>query len=154
MLIPSDDYSDGIFIRRERKVKFSDVTEKQWEEFEPYLDTCLLPITGLSGMEKPWEVTQALTKLRDVMEYIENPFKGRVITYPSVQYRLDDQELVNTMNQLCNKLKKIGFTYVIIITANPNIEQLIFKEADLLITSQNVAITIKKIEEMWNSEKH
>lgn len=59
-------------------MKFSDIREEDWARWEPWLDTCLLPLTGLNGTELPWEVTQSLEKLRDIMDLVEIPFKGRM----------------------------------------------------------------------------
>ena len=67
-------------------MKFSEVEEATWSELSPYFDTCLIPYTGLSGKVCPIEATEALARLRDFMDLVEIPFKGRIITYPAVQY--------------------------------------------------------------------
>ena len=41
-------------------MKFSEVDEQTWPELTPF-DTCLIPFTGLSGMETP-EATVALER--------------------------------------------------------------------------------------------
>ncbi|WJH37540.1 YpiF family protein [Paenibacillus sp. CC-CFT747] len=68
------------------QVKFSEIREEQWKDLQPYLDTCLLPITGLTGTESPWMTTEALEMLRDIMDLVENPYKGRLVTYPALHY--------------------------------------------------------------------
>ncbi|MGO4375464.1 DUF2487 family protein, partial [Paenibacillus sp. MCAF20] len=67
-------------------MKFSEIEKEQWEELRPYLDTCLLPVTGMDGSEQPYEATEWLERLRDIMDLIEIPFKGRVVTYPACHY--------------------------------------------------------------------
>ena len=73
-------------------MKFSDIEEQNWEQLAPYLDTCLLPLTGLDGTEKPWQATNALEKLRDFLDLIEIPFRGRIVTYPAAHYELLEEE--------------------------------------------------------------
>ena len=67
-------------------MKFSDIDKEQWPELKPYLDTVLLPVTGLSGDEQPWEATRGLEKLRDLIDAVEIPFHGRVVIYPAYHY--------------------------------------------------------------------
>lgn len=64
-------------------MKFSDIEEQTWDELRPYLDTAVLPVTGLNGGETPWEATRELEYLRDALDLIEIPFKGRIVTYPA-----------------------------------------------------------------------
>ncbi|WP_424766049.1 DUF2487 family protein [Paenibacillus sp. sgz302251] len=102
-------------------MKFSEIEREQWEELQPYLDTCLLPITGMSGMEKPYEATEWLERLRDMMDLIEIPFKGRVVTYPAWHYVSDNSELIGMLNKWCASMKTVGFRYIIVVTANNDI---------------------------------
>lgn len=138
-------------------MKFSDLSKEQWDELQPYLDTCLLPITGLSGEEAPWEAVVALERLRDVMDLIEQPYGGRVVTYPAVQYAAsnDEAELQRTVNGICERLKKHHFSHVIVVTANEAFEHVTFSAADLVITSKqatNEAEAISGlIESMWHA---
>lgn len=114
-------------------MKFSEIEEEQWAELEPYLDTCLLPVTGLSGAENPIEATSCLEQLRDIMDLVEIPFKGRVLTYPAFHYYNDDEGTRQFIRSLCTSLKNNGFKYIILITANQSIS---FQcdEADLWVT--------------------
>jgi 23S rRNA (pseudouridine1915-N3)-methyltransferase len=115
-------------------MKFSEIQQNDWEELKTYLDTCLLPLTGISGEDPPWKVTERLGKLRDLMDFIEIPYKGRVVTYPALQYKLDEEQMVADVDTLCHKLKAGQFKYVIIITADDSIAKLEFQANDLLIS--------------------
>lgn len=99
-------------------MKFSDVGKEEWGELQPYLDTCLLPVTGLTGLEQPWEATQTLEKLRDALELIEIPYKGRVVTYPALHY-VEGLDIAAQLNLLCTRLKEAGFAFVIVLTIDP-----------------------------------
>ncbi|MFF2089996.1 DUF2487 family protein [Paenibacillus sp. NPDC058174] len=113
-------------------MKFSDIAADQWEELRPYLDTCLLPVTGMTGTEQPYEATQALEKLRDVMDLIEIPFKGRVVTYPALHY-IEETDKSAAVEKLCARMKGIGFKFVIVVSAAEQ-NDLICPSADLLFT--------------------
>lgn len=99
-------------------MKFSEISSGQWEELSPYLDTCLLPVTGMTGTEKPFEATGLLERLRDLMDLIEIPFKGRVVTYPAWHYISENREFMGMLNECCASVKRAGFRYVIVVTAN------------------------------------
>src|SRR5690606_13690715 len=112
-------------------MKFSEVDEASWEELRPYLDTCLIPVTGLTGNEQPYEVTAALERLRDVMDWIVTPFKGRVVTYPSFQYGRDD--IMPQINEVCHHVKLSGFTFVIVVSADVELAADKIPNADLIV---------------------
>jgi len=115
-------------------MKFSDVEQSSWEGLRPYVDTCLLPVTGLTGAEQPWEATQALEQLRDALDCFEIPYKGRVITYPAFHYT-DDQRSGELLKQICDRLKQSGFRYIVLISARIDLEAMPVKtEADLAFT--------------------
>ncbi|WP_243711568.1 DUF2487 family protein [Paenibacillus sp. BK033] len=135
-------------------MKFSDIAEQQWDELKPYLDTCLLPVTGMTGLEQPHEATLALEKLRDVMDLIEIPFKGRIVTYPAMHY-LNAESAEALVTTTCRSLKESGFRFVIVISAK-NQDGLEYPDADLVIcpggegeapTSANVS---KAVQALWN----
>jgi 23S rRNA (pseudouridine1915-N3)-methyltransferase len=141
-------------------MKFNEIQQTDWEELKPYLDTCLLPMTGLSGEQSPWEVTRALEELRDLMDFVEIPFKGRVVTYPAVQYKLDDNLMIAAMDKLCEKLKSESFKFVILITADDALAKLEFKGHDLLLAplilaaeiNEAKAIVISEVQKLWNKQ--
>lgn len=100
-------------------MKFSEITMERWNELRPYLDTCLLPITGLTGIEAPWQATEALERLRDVMDELEKRYVGRMVTYPAFHYSpglMDGGQL----SKVCRNLKEsAGFKHVVLISADP-----------------------------------
>lgn len=118
-------------------MKFSEIKKDQWPDIKPYLDTCLLPLTGLTGGEEPWEVTHSLERLADLMEEIEIPFKGRVVTYPSLHYNGQPGALAANVNHLCMRLKESGFAYIVLISADPALSIMTFEAADLFITEDS-----------------
>jgi 23S rRNA (pseudouridine1915-N3)-methyltransferase len=138
-------------------MKFNEIEKTSWEELQPYLDTCLLPLTGLTGEESPWHVTENLEKLRDLMDHVELPFKGRVVTYPAVQYFMQEEQIISFVNALCHKLKSSQFKYVIIITADDSLAKLAYQASDLLISNQMLkqdasstrADIVTQVQEMW-----
>lgn len=103
-------------------MKFSEITEEQWEELKPYLDTALLPVTGLTGREEPWKAAEELEALRDALDLIEIPFKGRVVTYPALHYNADDAPGMGQVAQVCEGMFRAGFKYVIAVTARTEAE--------------------------------
>jgi 23S rRNA (pseudouridine1915-N3)-methyltransferase len=138
-------------------MKFSEVQQSEWEELKPYLDTCLLPLTGLTGEESPWQVTEVLEQLRDLMDLVEIPFKGRVVTYPALQYKVDDEKMIVTVNELCLKLKLDTFKYVILITVDEALAAQEFLASDLFISVKDLsesiidirAIIVSKMQSLW-----
>ncbi|WP_240413856.1 DUF2487 family protein [Paenibacillus periandrae] len=115
-------------------MKFSDVNEKTWEDLRPYVDTCLLPVTGITGAEQPWEATCALEDLRDALDMFEIPYKGRVLTYPALHYVHEDNG-VDQVNAVCEKLKANGFAFVIVVSAKAELANVLAQSiADLAFT--------------------
>lgn len=94
-------------------MKFSDIREEDWPELQPYLDTCLLPVTGLTGTEPPWLAARKLEQLRDLLDLVEQPYRGRVVTYPAVQY-VTAADLAVELDRLCRNLKEAGFRHCLI----------------------------------------
>ncbi|MCR8634487.1 YpiF family protein [Paenibacillus radicis (ex Xue et al. 2023)] len=115
-------------------MKFSDVSQNSWEELRPYVDTCLLPVTGLTGAEQPWEAVQALEELRDALDCFEIPYKGRVLTYPAYHFVLGE-EMGSMLRLVCKNLKENGFKYIVIVSAKSEFEPLFMNaQADLFFT--------------------
>ncbi|MNW92134.1 hypothetical protein D3C86_214780 [compost metagenome] len=139
-------------------MKFNEINPAEWEELKPYLDTCLLPVTGLRGDEQPHEVVYALERLRDVMDWVEIPFKGRVVTYPAFQYGKDD--IMGQINAVCANVKSAGFKYVIVISADVELDPQVICESDLVVTrgrfggseeqAPSVAV-MQEIQQLWFS---
>jgi hypothetical protein len=115
------------------QMKFSDIKGEEWDELKPYLDTCLLPVTGLTGTEQPWEATLELAKLKDALDALEIPYKGRVVTYPAMHYLFPGRE-ASDVDQACQQLRDAGFRYVVVVTANGDVAELSVPSADLLLS--------------------
>lgn len=138
-------------------MKFSEISAEEWGSLQPYLDTCLLPVTGLMGIEQPFEATEQLEKLRDIMDLIEIPFKGRVVTYPAMHFYTNDEASRNMLEQVCKSLKKTGFKHVLIATAQAgldvavnNASMVLRPEHDgSLPESSKVAVMMR---ELWNGQ--
>ncbi|WP_028548646.1 DUF2487 family protein [Paenibacillus sp. UNC451MF] len=129
-------------------MKFSDVESTSWEELRPYVDTCLLPVTGLTGSEQPWEATKALEMLRDVLDCFEIPYKGRVLTYPALHY-IEGEEGRFLLEQVCERLKQ-SFPYVILVSASDELhelENLIKCDLVFVITPKQLAESLPGIKQ-------
>ncbi|WP_053376379.1 DUF2487 family protein [Paenibacillus sp. FJAT-27812] len=103
-------------------MKFSEISKEQWEELSPYLDTCLLPITGMVEPVQPYEATAWLERLRDLLDLIEIPFKGRVVTYPAWHYIYGKDNFAAHVEQWCASVKQAGFRYVIVVTPDKELK--------------------------------
>lgn len=142
-------------------MKFGEIMQNDWTELKAYLDTCLLPITGLSGLEQPWEAGDRLEELRDAMDLIEIPFRGRVVTMPAVQY-VPGQAYAALLEEVCANLRASGFRYIIAITAAAEASGMLPEEADLqlYVDSESLAASYEdvkasvtvQIQTMWNSK--
>lgn len=145
-------------------MKFSDIKEEDWTSLAPYVDTCLLPVTGLSGSELPWEATAALELLRDALDALEIPYRGRVITYPALHYCPDpDGEWGEAINQISGNLKSAGFRFVIIVSIHQNIAKFAVPEADCVLiydplqseNSKQFGIMARdQVEQLWRGTLH
>lgn len=112
-------------------MKFSEIEPAAWEELQPYLDTCLLPVTGLTGRETPGEVTVKLRKLQKLIDMIEVPFKGRIVVYPAIQY--GHENLKKQVNDLCRNIKSSGFVYSIVVAIEENWARDELPDADFIL---------------------
>lgn len=143
-------------------VKFSELTEKQWVEWRSYLDTCILPVTGLNGEESPVEAAGQLERLRGWLDGIEIPFRGRIVTYPACHFATDGNSADerSRLNRLCIKLRSQGFVHIVIVSAQLSVTGDELPEADLVITPDSLQVddaaharpVIKdRIQKMWNA---
>ncbi|MHA0855414.1 DUF2487 family protein [Paenibacillus sp. CMAA1364] len=113
-------------------MKFTDISADTWLELQPYLDTCLIPFTGLKGSESPIEATTALERLRDLLDIVESRYNGRIVTYPAFHYGHHDH--CELLNEICHKVKKSGFKYVMVMTADTYLETPQCTHADLILS--------------------
>ncbi|MBP1961942.1 DUF2487 family protein [Paenibacillus aceris] len=139
-------------------MKFNDIPAQDWPDLKPYLDTCLLPVTGLTGFEDPATVTLALEQLRDALETIEIPYKGRVVTYPALHY-MTAVNMRDQLEALSLHLKRMGFRYVIVLTIHTEAAAWKADQTDLLIAvdmeqwssqSEQIKSSIsKQVQHLW-----
>lgn len=118
-------------------MKFSELTLEQWVEWQPYLDTCLLPVTGLQGSESPIEAALALEQLRDWLDHVEVPYYGRVVTYPAYHYlgkAASKDSQWEVLNRYISQLKESGFRFVVIMSSQISFPDNVLHEADLVLT--------------------
>lgn len=134
-------------------MKFSEINANRWQELAPYMDTCLLPITGLTGREAPWKATEALELLRDAMEELERRYVGRMVTYPAFHF-IPGEGASDQLSLVCRNLKEsAGFTYVVLITADPAAAAMKPPvEADLFLNALHVQAgqAVGLIGGLWN----
>lgn len=116
-------------------MKFSEINREQWGELQPYLDTCLLPVTGLKGEEAPWEMTEALERLRNALDLVEIPFRGRTVTLPALHYPGETPaEVAACIDRVCRMAKQNGgFRYAVVVTANSGLDLASCREPDLVL---------------------
>ncbi|MEC0089741.1 DUF2487 family protein [Paenibacillus macquariensis] len=144
-------------------MKFSEISQASWSELQPYLDTCVIPFTGLTGLESPVEATASLERLRDFMDLVETRYKGRIVTYPAFHYQ--NQEIPKSLNELCHRVKESGFKYAIIMTADTILEESKVLNCDLILSQQQLAplfendqtvlssIIQDKVESLWKTKR-
>jgi hypothetical protein len=141
-------------------MKFSDFDSKAWEANGRFYDTCIIPYTGLQGTETPPDAVAALERQRDFLDMVEKPFQGRVVTYPAVQYA--GAESIALINDLCRKVKSIGFQYAVVLSANERLPGDRINESDLLLSLSDltgdshpsVSAHIRaEIQAMWQNVK-
>ncbi|MDF2668499.1 MAG: hypothetical protein K0R67_805 [Paenibacillus sp.] len=118
-------------------MKFSEIDRKEWFKLKPYLDTCLLPVTGLDGSEEPWQAVQELEFLRNLLEFIEIPYKGRTVTYPAFHYVDYETPAPEIIDRICQRLKQSGFRYVIVMSGQASAVVGPLEHADLVLSSQD-----------------
>lgn len=94
-------------------LRFSDVDQKTWSQWQPFVDTAVVPLTGLDGTETPWEMRQRLEILRDLLDITEQPFKGRVLVLPAVQYAFSEYQL----KSMAKNLRHQGYHFIITVAA-------------------------------------
>jgi 23S rRNA (pseudouridine1915-N3)-methyltransferase len=139
-------------------MKFSDIEQDKWEQLKPYVDTCLLPLTGLQGYESPAAATERLEELRDALDCLERPFHGRLVTYPAMHYTIDENN-AKFVNELVRRLKESGFKYVIVLTIQSSFDKWVMDDSDLFLCvdphmlkekPQEIReILNKKVNQMW-----
>ncbi|WP_158602175.1 DUF2487 family protein [Cohnella endophytica] len=97
-------------------MKFSEIEENSWPELQPYLDTCLLPLSGMTGEEAPWEATNKIASAGRWLAPLEQAFRGRTVTMPAYHYGGNDEDRPERMKRLIASMKGVGFRYVVVVS--------------------------------------
>jgi len=100
-------------------MKFSEIGPDDWPALQPYLDTCLLPVSGLAGDEAPWEQADKAAATGAWLAPLERAFHGRTVTMPAFHYCDRDGGDAERLRQLCLRLKRGGFRFVIAVCGHP-----------------------------------
>jgi 23S rRNA (pseudouridine1915-N3)-methyltransferase len=131
-------------------MKFNELNRERWTELQPYLDTCILPLTGLTGHESPVEMAQRLEQLRDALDLLEIPYKGRMVTLPAIQYMTaDGGAFAETVNRVAAAAKQANFRYVIAVTCEPQMVSFPLTEVDLLLVRPMKVEISDKVNALW-----
>jgi 23S rRNA (pseudouridine1915-N3)-methyltransferase len=134
-------------------MKFNECNQAEWLSLQLYFDTCIIPITALSGRETPWQMKAALERLRDALDTVEIPFKGRTVTLPAVQYRMANNELfLQQVADIAGNCKASGFKYVIAISVADELVNLSFQNIDLLLVNPDKSNALKLVSELWQNQ--
>lgn len=100
-------------------MKFSEIDAESWPELQPYLDTCLLPLSGLTGLEVPWEATDKVAAAGQWLTPLEQAFRGRTVTMPACHYGEADSARIEQLNLLIANMRSVGFRYVVLVSGQP-----------------------------------
>jgi hypothetical protein len=97
-------------------MKFSELDATSWPALAPYLDTCLLPVTGLAGAESPDEMTERVAAAGAWLSPIERDFKGRTVTLPAYHYYDGSDRALQELTRMCGLFRQSGFRFVVLVT--------------------------------------
>jgi 23S rRNA (pseudouridine1915-N3)-methyltransferase len=100
-------------------MKFSEINADSWPELQNYLDTCLIPVSGLTGEESPWEITDKVARTGQWLAPLEQAFRGRTVTMPAFHYDTGSIEDRERLNRLVRQWRTNGFRYIIAICGQP-----------------------------------
>lgn len=103
------------------KMKFSELDEAGWADLQNYLDTCLLPVSGLRGDEPPWEMTEKAAGAGAWLTPLEQSFKGRTVTLPAYHYYDGGESSADKLRALVAGFRRAGFRYVVIVGGSPGL---------------------------------
>lgn len=135
-------------------MKFSELDAESWPALAPYLDTCLLPVTGLTGAEQPDGMTELVAAAGDWLSPLEREFKGRTVTLPAYHYFDGSEQAHRELSRLCEAFRQSGFRHVVLVTGVPALLPDIV-EADLILQPKHAGeqpetqALRQAIAEMW-----
>lgn len=102
-------------------MKFSEFDATTWPALTPYLDTCLLPISGLDGSETPDVMTDKAAAAGAWLSPVERMFNGRIVTLPALHYYDGSKMMREQLNRLCASIRRTGFRYVVVVSGTPGL---------------------------------
>ncbi|MBB6635366.1 DUF2487 family protein [Cohnella thailandensis] len=98
-------------------MKFSELTSDQWYDLLPYLDTCLIPVSGLVGDEPPHEAAERIAETGDWLQPLETAFRGRTVTMPAYHYiNVAEKAEIERIGAICGRVKQLGFKYIVVVS--------------------------------------
>ncbi|MFC5403790.1 DUF2487 family protein [Cohnella soli] len=114
-------------------MKFNEIGEESWPNLQTYLDTCFIPLSGLTGEESPWEATEKIARTGDWLAPLEQAFRGRTVTMPAFHYNGNGEaSRTGDINELIQNWRRLGFRYIVIISGQPlRMDETL--EADLIV---------------------
>ncbi|WP_158629947.1 DUF2487 family protein [Cohnella sp. AR92] len=119
-------------------MKFSELSSNQWFDLSPYLDTCFLPVSGLSGNEPPHESAERIAETGNWLQPLETAFRGRTVTMPAYHYfDAASHAEVDRLNDICIRMRGLGFKYVVVVSGQADWAKAP-SEADLLVKPEKV----------------
>lgn len=102
-------------------MKFSELSSDSWPDLQPYLDTCLLPVSGLTGEESPPQLADKIAETGKWLAPLEQSFNGRTVTLPAYHYWSGAPEEEERLAQLCEQQRRNGFRFVIVVCGQPGL---------------------------------
>ena len=137
-------------------MKFSELSDEQWADLQLYLDTCLLPVTGLTGRETPPEATRKAADAGAWLAPLETAFRGRTVTMPAYHYvDAANEEELSRLDSYCAEIKRTGYRYLIVVTGSAELAAARLPAADLVagpgpLGSEPEAESVRRaITSMW-----
>lgn len=102
-------------------MKFSELDKAGWPNLQPYLDTCLIPVSGLSGHEAPWEMADRAASAGAWLLPLERAFAGRTVTLPAYHYYDGSGDSAARLRKLCAECRASGFRHVVLVSGVPGL---------------------------------
>ncbi|MBB6674119.1 DUF2487 family protein [Cohnella nanjingensis] len=117
-------------------MKFSELDDDTWAELQPFLDTALLPVSGLSGGETPAEAAEKIGRTGDWLSPLEASFRGRTVTLPASHYDGDPAGGAARLEALCASIKRQGYRHLIVVAGNGGWTEAQLPSADMILQPQ------------------
>ncbi|MCC3376506.1 DUF2487 family protein [Cohnella sp. REN36] len=114
-------------------MKFSELDEASWPDLQPFLDTALLPVSGLTALDSPPEAAEKIGRTGDWLSPLEEAFRGRTVTLPASHYDGDPAAGAARLEGLCAAIKRQGYRYVIVVAGGGGWSEAALPSADLIV---------------------